>query len=373
MIDAEKKIQQCRTALLIDFPFWGCLALQLELVEDKTLPFKTMGTDGRNLYYDPEYVQKLPRRELSAVIAHEVSHCVLNHLTRRQTRNPLAWNVAADIATNELIKPDFTLTPGMLTAEMFKSLGDFHDQSAEYIYAKLPDDGGGKQPGDDHEPWGRGDQTEEEGAGLEEQWHQATAEAEMTAKMAGKLPSHIKKLVEGVLNPKLDWRTLLADWVSSQAKNDYAIMPPNKKHLYRGFFLPSVTGTQIKIGVAIDTSGSISDDQMKMFLSEVHGICAQYEDYSIDLCTCDAEIHDTWHLEPFDSLPRLMAGRGGTNYQPALDYLSKCPEITSIVYLTDGYPNNGFPKKQPFIPVIWVLTEGHGEVPWGIKIVLPNS
>jgi len=381
-VDPERKIQQCRTAMLIDMPFWGTLALRLELKEDKELPFKTMGTDGRYLYYDPEYVEKLPRRQLSAVIAHEVMHCVLMHLTRRQQRQPMPWNIAADIATNELIKNDFQLSPGMLTADMFKTFGSFADQSAEYIYSRLPEDKmGGKGPSDDHSPWdkvgkGEGDGSDKgdgiDAGGLEEEWHQATAEAETAAKMAGKLPDHIKQLVEGILNPKLDWRTLLRDWISSQAKNDYRIMPPNKKYIHRGFYLPSITGTMCKVGVAIDTSGSISDEQMKMFLSEVHGICEQYQDYSIDLCTCDAQIHNTWHIEPFDKLPTLMAGRGGTDYEPALEYLSKCSEITSIVYLTDGYPNGGFPK-QPRLPIIWVLTEGHGEVPYGVQIVLPNK
>ena len=82
-------------------------------------------------------------------------------------------------------------------------------------------------------------------------------------------------MIDDFLQPKLDWRSILTDMIVSNAKNDYRLSPPNKKHLWRGFYLPSLQGEKITIAFGIDVSGSISDDEIQEALSEVHGICQQ--------------------------------------------------------------------------------------------------
>lgn len=382
----EKKIVQARVAMLLDMPFFGHIAMQLEPVANPKMFPPTMGTDGYHLFYHPDFVNKLPFEHLITIIAHEIYHLVLFHLTRRQDREPLRWNFAADFAVNDLLKKDgtFELPEGCLYNPQFS------DKAAEWIYNQLPETEklevtllldnheeweGGKGNGKGKEGEGKSKEEEGEGGssieiseGLEQRIREFTAQAAAAARMKGKFPAHLQELVDGVLQPKLDWKTILADMIVSCAKSDYCLIPPNKKHLYRGFILPGITGYEINIACVIDTSGSISNQEMKEFLSEIKGICDAYEEYTIYLFTCDAVIHQRWELRPFDPIPTLLQGRGGTDFREPLKEADSLP-ITALIYLTDGYGT--YPDKEPHFPVIWISTTDY-KYPWGQVIRLPE-
>jgi predicted metal-dependent peptidase len=252
-------------------------------------------------------------------------------------------------------------------------------------------DSGGQGTLDSHEEWknygkgdkdkGKGDQGKGQGdpiAGdadspenMDSEWDQKVAMAATQAKMQDKLPAHLESIVGGLLQPKLDWKSLLQDRISSCARNDFRLTPANKKHLYRGFYLPSIGGEEINIAVGIDDSGSISDEEIVQFLSEVKGICDAYEEYTIYLFIADASIHQRFELHSFDELPKVVQGRGGTDFRPVLEEASKL-DVTSIVYFTDLY--GSFPDKEPNKPVIWVSTSnGDVEPPWGSLIEFPRG
>ena len=395
----ERKIAQARVSMLMDHPFFGYLAISLELVEKEHMFPPTMASDGARLYYHPDFIGEIPINELMGVIVHEIGHIILHHISRRQNRDPLKWNLATDYAVNDLVLKEFDLPSGVLHAR------EFADKTAEWIYNKLPD------PEvisiklvtlDSHEEWkgwggnggkgeGKGDKketkvgTESSGEGegetgesqsglageddLDQQWRERVAQAANAARMKGKLPGHIQTLVDGVLQPKLDWKTILRDMITSCAKSDFRLMPPSKKHLYRGYYLPSVTGEEIQIAVVIDSSGSISDEEIKEFLAEVKGICDSYQEYTIYLYTCDARIHQRFELHPFDPLPTIVEGRGGTSFKEPIKEAGNLP-ITSLVYLTDLYGD--FPSKEPWFPVIWVSVSD-ADAPWGTIIRLPKE
>ncbi len=174
-----------------------------------------------------------------------------------------------------------------------------------------------------------------------------------------------------LLQPKLDWKTILRDMITSCGKNDFRMMPPNKEYLWQKIYLPSLMGEEINIAIGIDTSGSISDEEILEFLSEVKGICDAYEQYTIYLFTCDAAIHGSWTLHPFDSLPKVMGGRGGTSYVPVFEAAKKLPPFSFLVYLTDLYPNDSYPPT-PYFPVIWVSVSDQTP-PYGRLIKLPRK
>ena len=361
--------------MLFDAPFYGYLAMGLVLKEDKTLKIPTMATDGRNLYYDPKFVEDTPLAELQGCLAHELAHCFLNHIPRRLNRLPEKWNYAIDYAANELVLKEFLLPKGVLYDKKFA------DMHAEAIYNHIPDpdeDGGGGTL-DSHEKfddWGKGDGEGDgegqgdDGSGIEQEWREAVAQAANQARARGKLPSHLAQAVGDLLQPKLDWKSILREMITSCAKNDFRLMPPNKKHLYRNIYLPGITGEEISIAVAIDTSGSISDEDMKAFLSEVKGICDTYAEYTIYLMTGDAEIHQKWELHPMDPLPNILEGRGGTDFRPAFKEAEKLDNITSLVYLTDL--DGTMPEKAPYrFSTIWVATSNL-KAPFGMVIRYPK-
>ena len=385
----EKKIVRARVAMMLDTPFFGHICMQLDLVPREDMNPPTMGTDGYRLFYHPEWVSSLPDEQLKGVLAHEVGHLILMHLTRRQSREGIRWNFACDFAVNHLVlqlqghdekgrEIRFELPEGVLLNP------NFADKTAEWIYNQLPETQVLEVTLtlDSHEDWkngngngeGEGD-SDEDGEkqltgseGLEQRIREMVAQSATQARMKGKLPGYIQELVEGVLQPKLDWKTILQDMIVSCVKSDFCMLPPNKKHLYRGFILPGITGTEINIACVIDTSGSISNQEMQEFLAEVKGICDAYEEYTIYLMTCDTKIHQRWEIRPFDTIPRVMEGRGGTDFREPLKEAESLP-ITSLVYLTDLYGT--FPDKEPFFPVIWVSTTDE-KPPWGQVIRLPE-
>jgi predicted metal-dependent peptidase len=196
------------------------------------------------------------------------------------------------------------------------------------------------------------------------------ATAETQARMQGKFPAHLESVVGEMLQPKLDWKSILRDMITSCAKSDYRLMPPNKKHLWRGIYLPSIAGEEIRIACAIDSSGSISDDEIQDFLSEVKGICESYDDFTLHLLVADAAVHQQVELHPFDPLPTTVHGRGGTSFVPAIQEAEKLEGISSLVYFTDLYGD--FPPKEPNVPVIWVCTTDQ-KPPWGYLIPYPQE
>lgn len=381
----EKKIVKARLAMLFDQPFFGYLAISLEPVLEEHLNPPTMATDGAHLFYHPDFVQKMSVQELQFVIAHEIMHVALMHLPRQQNREHKRWNYSADYAVNSIIRTEFVAPKEILWDPKFEN------NSAEEIYSKLQSPSGGSFMAvgtlDDHSPWkdwgksklkngddengdGKGGNEADGGNDLEQQWKERVAQAVTQAKMRGNLPGKIKTLVDGVLYPKLDWRTILRDMVVSCAKSDFTMFPFSKKHLYRGFYLPSITGEEIRIGAAIDSSGSISDQQAKDFLAEIKGICDSYQEYTIYLYVCDTRIHQEFELHPFDALPNVIVGRGGTSFIEPLNRAEKL-DITSFVYLTDL--DGQFPAKEPRFPVIWITNARESvKAPWGTTIHLPR-
>lgn len=103
------KITKARSVLILDFPFFGSLALRLKLVERTnmvvgSMPMTTMAVDGKHLFYHPDFVNSLSMPHIKFVVAHEVMHCVWNHTTRLQHRDPVKWNVAGDLVINDMLK-----------------------------------------------------------------------------------------------------------------------------------------------------------------------------------------------------------------------------------------------------------------------------
>jgi predicted metal-dependent peptidase len=366
--NAESRILKARVRLLLSQPFFGNLLLYLEPVEKKGMAMPTIATDGDHLFYDPDFIMSLPLEHLIGVMVHEVGHIALRHLARRQGRNPMKFNIAADFAVNDLILNTiddngyriFQLPPDVLFNPAW------HDQTAEWIYNKLPDIND-KKTLDDHEQW-KDFEKDETGGANEQEWKDRIAKAAVDARTRGKLPGKWQTVINEFLQPKLEWRSILLDTVVSNARNDYRLFPPNKKHLWRGFYLPSMHGEEINIAMYIDVSGSISDEEIKEALSETYGICQQFSDFTVFLRTFDTRITGSWELHPFDPVPRIVTGRGGTNFEEVCREAEKLPVSTVVIFSDLEAP---FPQK-PLLPVIW-LSVGNKMPPWGLLIQYPRK
>ena len=407
-----EKISKARAGLILDQPFFGSLALRLELKEDSTC--KTVWTNGRVLGFNPEFIGGLTLDETKGVIAHDVMHLANCHHTRRRGRDPELWNKSGDYAINSILEESKMVLPacrlrdpaldGKSTEEIYSVLSDQPGDEGE------PNKGGTGDQGQDGSPSGQGgggqdpngqpsgDQgsdpgqngPSDQGAGgdpggcgeirdfpgedggpansselaqQEQEQKIAAVQAATQAKARGNLPAGIARMVQEIANPKLDWRTILRRFIEMSAKNDYTWSPPNRRFIHMGLFLPSLRSEELKeIVIAVDTSASIGQAELDQFAAELNGILEEFETVAT-VIYCDAKIAG---IEVFEreTLPvkLQLVGGGGTDFRPPFKWIEENGATpTCLVYLTD-LECSRFPA-EPDFPVLWVSTEAGSRVP----------
>lgn len=357
--DTLKRLSAARTALVLDHPFFGALALKLTPIECDDSITKTMATDGRSLFYNVAFVDSMSDQHLVGLYAHEVMHPAMQHHTRREDRDPERWNIAADHAINPLIiEAGMTLPPGALLDPQYAGL------SAEQIYSKLPPPTpGDQQPGevlDAPEP-------SQDAA----EWQVAVKQATAAAQMMGHLPASLKIAVEQQTASKVDWKALLRRFVQQTAASDYSWKLPNRRYMSGGIYLPELRSeTMPPIVVAVDTSGSTSAF-IPMFAAELQAIVDECRPESTYVIYCDAEVQRVDHFERGEPVEMHVEGGGGTRFDPPFDYVDvEQLSPSCFIYLTDG--EGRFPESIPDYPVLWAMT-GKIVAPWGESLQIEEG
>lgn len=345
---AHKKLATARAQLLLNrgHGFWGTLALRLELVEEPQV--KTLAVDGKHVFYNPDFVLSLSDSLTRSALAHEVMHCVFDHMNRLQGRDLKKWNVAGDYAINQVLEDaSFEIGKGWLLNAAYK------DMSADEIYNLMPDlppDDGGDQALDEVLP---GIATQAESNAIE--WKIATIQAAQQAKAAGNLPSSMSRFIEDATKPQVNWREQLRRFVTQISKDDYAWSRPNRRYLSAGLYLPGLYSESMgDIVVCVDTSGSIDQKTLDTFGAEIKSIVAAVRPANTHVIYCDAEVNHVDTFGPYDDMRFKLHGGGGTDFNPPFEHVEQQqlrPEC--LVYLTDGY--GPFPN-QPDYATLWVMT-----------------
>lgn len=343
---AHKKLTIARSQLILGHPFFGMLALRLRLVERPSIP--TLAVDGKHVFYNPEFILGLSDSLCRSALAHEVMHCVFDHIGRRGARDPKKWNYAGDYAINQTLQDSgFEIGKGWLLHPQYQ--GMFADQ----IYVLLPDDpdGGDQSPLDDIMD---GEPSEIESNSTD--WKIAAIQAATTAKSQGKLSGALQRFMDEVAKPQVDWRDQLRRFVTQISKDDYSWARPNRRYLSAGFYLPSLYSESMgDIVVGIDTSGSIDDKTLQTFGSEIRALTAAVRPAKVHVVYCDAEVNHIDTFDPNDEMKFTAHGGGGTAFKPVFDYVEAnqlAPEC--LVYLTDLYGDHGFAS--PDYPTLWCCT-----------------
>ena len=359
MFETEQKLRKARAGLILDQPFFGALALRLELRADPSAG--TAWTDGKSLGYDPTWIKGLTLDQVKGLWAHEILHCACAHHVRRGQRDAARWNLATDQAINHiLVNQGFTLPNDPQLDPQYR------DKAAEEIYTLMGDgdqdpgpSGGGQDPGGNGGVKdGKGDQGQTLGpqdqAQEDQNWKVALTQAAQQAKACGNLPADLARLVAEIVHPKLNPYEILRQFVELSARNDYTWTPPNRRYLGQGFYLPSLRSEELPaIVVAVDTSGSVDQGQLDQFAAEVSGILEAYET-TITVIYCDSSMQGTPEIFTREDLPLTMAaaGGGGTDFRPPFKWIQdQGLEPACLIYLTDmdckRYPVD------PGFPVLW--------------------
>lgn len=382
---AEERITQSRVRLLLSKPFFGTLATRLRIEETTAIP--TAGTDGRKFMFNREFVDSLSDGELDFLVGHEVLHCVYDHMVAREDRQPMIYNMAADYVINmELVTnrvgdaiPSTKLNGGEMCLDW-----KYQGWNSYEVYDDLVKEGKTGNSMDVHFEFGEGDEdgenpssgmSAEERKQLADEIKQAAISAAQAA--GGEVPENIKRIINELTAPKMDWRDVLRVNLESSLKNDFTFMRPSKRS--GEVIFPGMNkDEELNIVVAVDTSGSISETMLRDFLSEVQGIMDQYTSYRIIVMQFDTNVygveeftHDNGKtMSEYD-----IQGGGGTDFDAVFRYMAENDiEPDQLVMFTDGYPWDswGNPDYCDTLFVVHSDPKHTREAPFGVTIYYDN-
>ena len=390
--EVREMLITARVGLLLKASFFGNLATRLKLVNADEW-CSTAATDGRNFYYNSRFIKMLRPKEIEFLFGHEVLHCVYDHFGRRGERDHQLFNIANDYCVNaDLIKhrvgEKITTVPclhnpkydGMSSEEIYDILyekaenldiGKLLDQMIdEHLDGEGDEEQDGDGDGNEKEGKGRPKLTAEERQQIKDEIKEAMLAAAATVDGAGNLPAGVKRLIQELTEPQMNWRELLRMQLESTIKSDYTWMRASRKGWHMDAVMPGMkVDPMIDIAVALDASGSISETMLKDFLGEIQGIMDSFPAYKIHVFTFDTEAYNPAQYDS-DNLDDIcdyeVKGGGGTDFDCIYNYL-KAEEIEPkrLVVFTDGYPFGSWGDEN-YADTVWIL---HGtttiEPPWG--------
>ena len=370
-----EKLSQAKAKLLVDYPYFGTLASKLELVINDDL--ESFRSNGLKLEYREEYLNALDLSEIAFILANGAMHSVLAHDIRKKNRSGWLWQMATDIAINDmLLQNGLDMPYGAQYRERFSGM------YAEEIYATLKDD---ILRDDEDLEYEADEEDDVQNRDQESKSSQEVLEEEILCEILlaeeaisllastmqnGEAPASIERFFDLNFSSKMNWRELLREAIDRYFRDDYTMMPPSKKLLYEGIYLPSNTSETFRLVIAVDTSGSIDEELLSLFLSEVNFIMEAAQNYVIDLLVCDDKIHSHSTFYSGDILTCDLKGGGGTDFRPVFDCVAKeFDDIKLLLYFTDL--EGMFPKEEPIYAVKWI-TPKEREIPFGELIVLED-
>ena len=373
MQDVTKRISKAKTALILEHPFIGSVALNMPMSIDNSVP--TAATNGKRVLFNEEFCNRLSDEELKFLVAHECMHPMLEHNFRRGERDAYKWNQAADYVINKLLTDEgIGKMPeqGLLDDTIYKNGGGTSDG----IFNLLPDtpengqgNGGSGQPLDSCED-GQGSPAEV--SQQQAEWKVKVAQAAQSAKMMGKMSAGLERLVDEILKPKVDWRDVLQRFVVKCRSDQRSWARPNRRFLSQGLYLPSVSGESLgEIAFAVDCSGSIDQDEINQFASEISTVWQDQRPTKVHVIYFDSEVS---HYDEFeqDNEPVVKPhGGGGTAFSPVFKYMTEHGiEPVACIFLTDLCCDDF--GDAPDYPVLWVSTHDD-KAPFGEVVMMEDN
>ena len=389
--EVREKLITARVGLLLRASFFGNLATRLKLVNADEW-CSTAATDGRHFYYNSRFIDMLKPKEVEFLFGHEVLHCVYDHFGRRGDRDPMLFNVANDYAVNCDLKKHrvgefITSVPclydskyeGMSSEEIYDDLYENAEKiNISDLIDKLLDDhldGEGDSDSDDDgdEKDGKGKKPKmsaEERQQIRDEIKEAVLSAAAASDGAGNLPAGVKRLIQDMTAPKMNWRELLRMQLESTIKSDFTWMRASRRGWHMDAVMPGMKNDElIDIAIGIDASGSIDERMLRDFLSETQGIMDQFQSYKIHIFTFDTRVYNPaqYNSDNLDTICDYeVKGGGGTDFDAIFDYLKEERiEPKRLVVFTDGYPFGSWGDEN-YADTVWII---HGNTtvvpPWG--------
>lgn len=362
--DIIDKIIVARISLLINHPFFGNMASRL-ILSDATDWCPTLATDGRNFFYNLDFLYDLNKNEMEFCFGHEILHVVFDHIGRKGDKHPTIFNIAIDYAVNQiLIDEKIGKPPSKIKIyQDNKYRGWPHERIYDDLIKKCQDKNGGLDlsklgqgdvldehlgpdaPGeDDGSSNGKPKYTTEELEKIREEIREAIISAARSVG-AGHIPGSINRVISDLLESKMNWRELIRLTIQSILKNNYSFMKPNRKSQHLNAVLPGIIYQDtIDVCVSFDMSGSITDEMSREMVSEVAAIMEEFEDFKLRIWSFDTKVYnyaeftsDNSH-DIYDYVPK---GGGGTHFESNWEFMKENDiEPKKFIMFTDGEPGN---------------------------------
>ena len=387
------KIERAYKRLLIENPFYGLFLLGLSKVINRSVETACVRKRGINceLVINPDYWETQDDTQQLNLLCHEVYHIVFQHMFLWDSfPNKDILGLATDCEVNSYLRnlDNSWVVPSIWNLPKKQGTKFYYEEILKQDppqQQQQQSNGGGSgdsqdnkdgmpQTKDDHTQWGKDFQecSDAEKQLIQNQINQQIkTAAEQTIKMRGTIPAEMKEIVDELFKPKpriFDWKSYFRRMLGSIY--DINIKKTRRKESIR---FPDSAGIKhkkkVSILVAVDTSGSVNDDELRDFFSEITYI---YKTGArITILECDAKI--TANYEYTGKWTGKIHGRGGTDFQPVIDYYRKnMKDYAALVYFTDGecsIPDN-VPRN-----TIWVITSGgdHNKEYPGRTLFIPNK
>jgi predicted metal-dependent peptidase len=386
-----EKLTTARIGLLLKTPFFGNMATRMKII-DASDWCPTAATNGRDFYYNRDFVEKLSHKKLEFLFAHEIGHCVFDHFGRAGSRNRQLCNVAQDYAINQILvderigdkitEVDICLDSqyrGMAWEEIYDllykdveqngmSMDELLDKLGDVLDEHINEDTGGPGKDGDGKEGKKPVLTKEERQKIKDEIKEAMIQSAAAAG-AGKTPAAIQRLIKELTEPKMDWREVLQMNIQSIIKNDYSFARPNRKSQSSGIYLPGMKNDEtIDVAIAIDMSGSIGQEDATIFLSEVKGIMDQYVDFNVKIWCFDTEVYNyaEFSADGNDDIASYEPkGGGGTDFMANWRFMKdEGIEPKKFIMFTDGYPWDSWGDEE-YCDTLFIVKGSNNKSPFG--------
>jgi len=391
-LSIDDRITKAKIWLLTKRPWFGQLSCYLNLIANEHI--STAGIDLRgNLYYNPIWCNKLSDRELRGLLCHEVLHLALQHIPRCGDRDKKLWNISADLKVNiEIINDnDMDLPPNALKPDKYGQtytfdggkISNIYEATAENCY-QIMRKHMKTQPQSDQDLIILTDDPKEvedlkkngikavgvqQGAGLGRDWQSRVYSASQMSK--GDMPAGVAREIFKLEHSELPWNSII-----KQRFRKLAIKRSWKKPSMRylpWYFPGRAKNAGIKVMAVIDTSGSMSKEQITKALSELYSLMRTFQFLELFVADCDAQMYSPKKVRIDELAKLLLSGGGGTDFRPAFDYVKKemHDDIDCLLFFTDLYGD--FPKDKPPYETFWITDTKGVNVPFGRRLLLESE
>lgn len=417
-----------RRDMLSRYPFFGQVAMSLNIVPVRDSRCPTAATDGENLFFNIGFLAELKAEDRMFVFMHECLHNVMFHFLRTETRDRLLFNLATDMEVNQILEKEGFIPPKECV--MPELYGFSKNRSAEEYYELLQkraeqrsksnakNSGSGSGDGecdtdannseataqgcgntdgqlsgqfDKHIYKGDLNDCDAESNQTSDKWgkvghdpnfqpkineNTATRMAETlisaaqnTERLCGTVPNSMKSIINKLLNPEINWKDQLANYITKAVGDRACWARPNRRYIGSNVYLPSFDGDKVRCGIIIDTSGSTNSD-MSQFLGELNGIVKGFGNYELTVVQCDAEVqsvefYDLDNPLELETCNYERKGNGGTRLTPAFNKIRELEadrDIDCVIVFTDAC-TEVFKPDICDVPTLWVLTPDAPEKP----------